>query len=482
MKWFAVILGCLSFQAQAQCEFTEVSIQTSTDEWGDEMSWTLYQSVDWSAAPLPLASFQGQFDETTSSQTLCLEDGCYFFSVSDSWGDGWNGGEISCSPALEGFMEPFTLDDGYEGYLAFQVGDGMCDTSLPGCTDPNALNPVQGANFDDGSCVYLETFVYEDNSGTVERQYIYYHPESAPAECPLVFVFHGYTGSAADIMEYSDFNAIADNFGFAVCYPQGSLDSYGNAFFNVGYEFQFNENVDDLAFTLALKNHLQATHSLNESEVYATGMSNGGDFCYLLACQASDVFQAVAPVSGMIMQDIMDACNPSSSTNILEIHGTNDDVTYYDGDPTNQDGWGAYPSIPETMSFFADLYQLTDEGTVELPDLDSTDGSEVEVSAWSNEAQCPRVELFKVVGGGHDWPGAWGNMDVNASLVAWDFFDRTCNSGLPLSVESVAPQGVSTIQGTWDILGRDCSPNTPGQLLIQRFSNGQVRKVVRLSE
>ena len=35
----------------------------------------------------------------------------------------------------------------------------------------------------------------------------------------------------------------------------------------------------------------------------------------------------------MIMQDIMDACNPSSTTNILEIHGTNDDVTYYDGAP-----------------------------------------------------------------------------------------------------------------------------------------------------
>ena len=25
----------------------------------------------------------------------------------------------------------------------------------------------------------------------------------------------------------------------------------------------------------------------------------------------------------------------------FQIHGTNDDVTYYDGDPTNQDGWGA---------------------------------------------------------------------------------------------------------------------------------------------
>ncbi len=71
--------------------------------------------------------------------------------------------------------------------------------------------------------MYLETFVYEDNSETVEREYIYYHPESAPSNCPLVFVFHGYTGSAVDIMQYSEFNAIADNFGFAVCYPQAGF-------------------------------------------------------------------------------------------------------------------------------------------------------------------------------------------------------------------------------------------------------------------
>tara|TARA_S200000501_G_scaffold312956_1_gene304159 strand:+ start:182 stop:304 length:123 start_codon:yes stop_codon:yes gene_type:complete len=25
-----------------------------------------------------------------------------------------------------------------------------------------------------------------------------------------------------------------------------------------------------------------------------------------------------------------------------------------------------------------------------------------------------KVWLYKVVNGGHDWPGVWGNMDINA--------------------------------------------------------------------
>jgi polyhydroxybutyrate depolymerase len=283
-------------------------------------------------------------------------------------------------------------------------------------------------------------------------------------------------------MQYSGFNALADEFGFAVCYPQGTNDSYGNAFFNVGYDFQFNENVDDVGFILALNDYLQANYALDETAVYGTGMSNGGDFCYLLACQASDVFQAVAPVAGMIMQDIMDACTPYSTTNILEIHGTEDDVTYYDGDPTNQDGWGAYPSIPETMDFFVDLFGLVSEGTEELPNTDATDGSEVEVTAWSNEAACPQLELYKVIGGGHDWPGAWGNMDIDASLVAWEFFESTCNTNLPLSIEPALPSAQSTVQGTWDMLGRPCPANAAGQLVIERLSNGQMRKVFRAVE
>ncbi len=33
------------------------------------------------------------------------------------------------------------------------------------------------------------------------------------------------------------------------------------------------------------------------------------------------------------------------------------------------------------------------------------------------------VWLYKVIDGGHDWPGVWGNMDINASELVWNFFN-----------------------------------------------------------
>ena len=266
-------------------------------------------------------------------------------------------------------------------------------------------------------------------SGGFLRDYIYFKPSSAPENCPLVFVCHGYGGSAQDIMNYSHFNDLAIEYGFAVCYPQGIQDSGGNTFFNVGYDFQNNETVDDVAYLEDLISLFSTDGSVNPEEVFCTGMSNGGDFCYLLACEASESFRGVAPISGMIMQDIMDNCTPSQNVGILEIHGTQDNVTYYNGDYNNQDGWGAYPSIPATIDFFVDLYGLALNSTGNFPNISSNDGSSVSYQKYGVEDECGKVWLYTVSGGGHDWPGAYGNMDIDASREAWLFFDSLCGSG-----------------------------------------------------
>ena len=192
----------------------------------------------------------------------------------------------------------------------------------------------------------------EINSGKFQREYIYFKPSSAPENCPLVFVCHGYTGTAQGIMNYSDFNNLATEYGFAVCYPQGIEDSGGNTFFNVGYDFQNNETVDDVAFLEDLISLFSADNSIDSDKVFCTGMSNGGDFCYLLACEASESFLGVAPIAGMIMQDIMDDCTPSQNVGILEIHGTQDNVTYYNGDCEQPRWLGGVSEYPRDHRLF----------------------------------------------------------------------------------------------------------------------------------
>ena len=332
----------------------------------------------------------------------------------------------------------------------------------------NDFNPGNDSIYTQIEAVDYATF---DN-----RDYIYYHASSAPPNCPLVLVFHGYSGTAQGIMDYSEFNTLAEEFGFAVCYPQGTLDGSNTTFFNVGYDFQNNQTVDDVAFVEGLVDSLQSMHSLSEQDIFSTGMSNGGDFSYMLACQASETFKAVAPVAGMIMQDIMDDCNPVKEVSILEIHGTQDNVTYWQGDPNNNDGWGAYPSIPNTISFFTNMFGLTNLSSTTFPDIDPTDGSTVSSDKYTEIGSCTQVWLHSVDGGGHDWPGADGNMDISASREAWTFFEQLCISTVRID-EYNSSNDLKLIRIV-DVLGRELIQNAAqkNQPLFYIYEDGTVYK------
>ena len=258
----------------------------------------------------------------------------------------------------------------------------------------------------------------------INRQYIYYEPIELDEQKPLVFVMHGFTGDASGIKNYSGMNQIADQYGFAVCYPRGTNDSGGNRFWNVGYAFHEDETVNDVGFLTELATYLQINYDLNPDFTFATGMSNGGEMCYMLACQANDTFKAVAPVAGMILQDILDECQDSNPIPIFEIHGSEDNITPISGDPYNNDGWGAYPSIPFTINYFSEKNECSTLQTETLPDIDLSDGSYVVSEKHLNGINNNEVWYYEIIGGGHDWPGAWGNMDINAGEEAWLFFQK----------------------------------------------------------
>lgn len=274
-------------------------------------------------------------------------------------------------------------------------------------------------------------FITFEHDG-LNRSYLYYEPANLNENMPLVFVMHGYTGDANSMRNYSEMNQIADQYGFAVCYPRGTFDSDGNRFWNVGYAFHENETVNDVSFLSELAEYLQITHNLNPNYTFATGFSNGGEMCYMLACQAYNTFKAVAPVAGMIMQDILDECDDSTPIPLFEIHGSQDNVTPLSGDPNNNDGWGAYPSISSTINYFAEKNECTSNNTQTLPNIDNSDGSVVNSTKYLNGINNNEVWYYEVVGGGHDWPGAWGNMDINAGEEAWLFFQNQIDNTLSL--------------------------------------------------
>lgn len=314
------------------------------------------------------------------------------------------------------------------------AGRGDARAGSPAEERPEPRDAVVGdAARDSGGDAGGERFHREAFSGIqgfthdgLERTYYLHVPLDLPAHAPLVSVMHGYSGSAESTMGYSGVNDLADEHGFAVFYPQGTDDSSGNAFFNVGYQFHQDNGmtVDDLGFIRALTAHLQQAHTLSTEHVFATGMSNGGDMSYLLACQASDIFKAIASVAGTMMQHIHASCAPAKPMPVFEIHGTRDDVTYYDGDMANADGWGAYLDIPAVIEFWVDLNNLDQYSATDLPDTDPSDGSRVVFERYQSETSVNEVWLYRVEEGGHNWPGVWGNRDIDAGQVIWTFFSQ----------------------------------------------------------
>lgn len=259
--------------------------------------------------------------------------------------------------------------------------------------------------------------------GGVTRSYIVYVPASyTPGiDVPVLFNFHGYSSNASQQLFYGDFRSIADTAGFLIVLPEGTNDGTGTSHFNVGWG---GSSVNDVAFTSALIDTLINDYSVDVSRIYSTGMSNGGFMSYHLACNLSSRIAAVGSVTGSMVAATEANCNASHPTPIIEIHGTMDPTVPYNGQS------GLSVSIPAVLTHWA-TYNNCDASAIvtPIPNTNTTDGSTVEKSAYLNGDNCSEVVHFKVIGGGHTWPGSAINIgntnyDINASVEIWKFLSQ----------------------------------------------------------
>ena len=250
---------------------------------------------------------------------------------------------------------------------------------------------------------------------------------------PLVLAFHGGGGDAAYMADDSRYGLQrqADRSGFIVAFPNGASKLPGGRFatWNAGgcCGYARDQGSDDVGFARAVVSAIEGRYAVDANRVFATGMSNGGMMAHRLACDAADVFRAVASVAGT---DATTQCNPSRPVSVLHIHARDDDHVLFDGGAgpgafRDQSSVMNFVSVPETIARWVQRDQCSGSAQrlLQVPGA--------YCNAYRNCAGGAQVQLCVTDTGGHSWPGAdrvrpgkeAASTALDASATIWRFFD-----------------------------------------------------------
>ena len=248
---------------------------------------------------------------------------------------------------------------------------------------------------------------------------------------PLVVNFHGLGSNGPQQSAYTAYPVLAEEENFIVVHPTGLTSAQG---LNSWELPQFDElGRDDVAFTRALLEDVKKWVCVDTDRIYSTGMSNGGFFSAVVACELSDVFAATFSVAGMTHAP---GCVPAQPIAMGLIHGTADAVVAYSGGGSTllsqlEEGTEEY-AVAE--AFF--LQSMPDEIAEFAADFGCNESTESAVSAdlllrrfGGCDDENVEVVFYTVQEGQHVWPGAPGSessttTDFDATRDGWAFLSQ----------------------------------------------------------
>lgn len=298
--------------------------------------------------------------------------------------------------------------------------------------------------------------------GFRKRSYLVHVPSSyrSGTPTPVVLNFHGGGGNTEGQMASSGMNETSNREGFLVVYPQGTgkMISGGkiktwNAGRCCGYAKE--HKIDDVGFAKVMLRELQQDFSIDSKRIYATGISNGGQMAYRLACELSDQIAAIAPVASA---GVLDECRPSRPVPIIHFHGTADPTAFYQGgvcggayerwlsklgfggkDRAPSNTWKCQ-AIPDYMVDWKNRNGCTEAGQV------TYQKGGAKCMQYGGCDENADVVLCSISGGGHTWPGGSHGLvcknensracktfsetvgpisrDISANDTMWQFFKK----------------------------------------------------------
>src|SRR5213594_2301940 len=175
-----------------------------------------------------------------------------------------------------------------------------------------------------------------------KREYVLYVPRSYDRAKPtaLVISLHGAGLWGAAQRETSQWDRVADEYGFIVVYPSGEGGGGPRAWHEGGGA----QPSRDVRFISELIDTLEARYNIDRRMIYANGLSNGGGMSFALSCTLSDRIAAVGMVGAALLLPFS-WCTDHRPVPMIAFHGTADRAVPYKGGFS----WVApdrFPSIP----------------------------------------------------------------------------------------------------------------------------------------
>ncbi len=269
----------------------------------------------------------------------------------------------------------------------------------------------------------------------INHKYLLFAPNAQALDnnVPLVVSLHGGGGTAVGYDEFTQIRVNAVRHNYAVLTPAGFERTW-----NAGSccAPATTAGIDHVRVIRAMVEDAEETIDVDRSRVYAEGHSNGGMMAYRLACEAADMFAAIAPVSSFMMNRDLDAtpeqmvyaCSPSRAVPVLHIHGLADTCAPFDGGPTTGPAGGTRPPVSDSIDFW-----VANNRCLLPPLLPTYTNGGARCVAHTGCLGGAQVQLCTIEDAGHVWPGTGNNptgsicggkgvTSLNANERIWDFF------------------------------------------------------------
>ncbi len=268
-------------------------------------------------------------------------------------------------------------------------------------------------------------------AGRSRSYYLYIPPLwSQRQDKSVVIALHGGGTNGGSMARFSALSEKARKDGFMVAYPNGSGRSSKVLTWNSGAccGYASEHQIDDVQFINRLIDELIAQTGVDPVRVYVTGISNGAMMAYRIAAELAERVAAVAPIAGTL--DI-DPSAIRGAVPVIHFHGTKDQYVPFGGGHGPRSALkDVHRSVDETLQAWINVNGAGSRPIVyNMPDV-ANDGTTVIRYTYSSPNDPQAVVLYKIVGGGHTWPGQPSHervlgpttMDISANDLMWEFF------------------------------------------------------------